>query len=84
MTPRSLEILTVLDFIDRANHYLQNWKGQLTFKEGETINLRGNLGISNCRPGSYEVHSDIPASQLSLDAEKPDVLYKFYKCTRLE
>ncbi len=84
MIPKSLEILTVLDFEDGNNHYLQSWRGQLTFKEGETINLQGDLGISNCRPGCYEVHSDILKSQLSLNAKKSDILYKFYKCKRLE
>lgn len=82
MIPRGLEILTVLDFEDGNNHYIQSWNGLIDFKEGETINLRGDLGISDCRPGSYKVHYDMPANQLSLNSERPDVLCKFYKCKK--
>ena len=39
MVPRKLEVITVLNFVDKENHFLQSWKGQLDFKEGETINL---------------------------------------------
>ena len=82
--PRNLEIITVLDFKDGDSHYLQSWNGQLHLKEGEIINLLGDLGISDCRPGKYKVHYDEPASQLNLNSEEPDVLRKFYSCIRLE
>lgn len=84
MIPRGIEVLTVIDFEDENGHFLQNWEGQIEFREGEVVNLRGNLGISNCRPGHYEIHPDNPASQLTLNTGKPDLLYKFYKGKRVE
>ncbi|MEX2016888.1 MAG: hypothetical protein WD876_00235 [Candidatus Pacearchaeota archaeon] len=83
-TPRSLEVITVIDFKDEKNHYLQSWKGQLYFKDGEIINLRGNLGISECRTGRYQVSSDEPANQLILEKDNLDVFHKFYVATRLD
>ena len=81
--PRDLEIVTALEFVDGENKYLQSWRGQLIFTEGEIINFRGDLGVSECRPGRYIIHSDDPASQLSLKPEG-DVLYKFYRASRLK
>ncbi len=82
--PRSLDVVTVLDFEDESNHYLQSWRGQLYFREGEIINLLGDVGISECRLGRYIVHYDEPASQLRLNSNGTDVFHKFYKCHKLE
>ena len=82
MIPRDLECLTALHFEDRDNHYVQNFKGLLIFKEGEIINLQGDLGVSGCRRGFYKIYYDIPINQLTLNNGKPDVLYKAYKCIK--
>ena len=81
--PRSLEVITVIDFTDRDSHYLQSWKGQLSFNEGEIVNLLGNLGITKCRPGKYQVYPDDPASQLNLVSGERDIFHKFYTAVRL-
>ena len=83
--PRELEVITVLDFKDAENHYIQSWKGQLNLREGEIINLHGDLRISRCRPGKYVVCPDDPSNQLSLNRDgKTDSFYNFYKCLKIE
>ena len=85
MIPKSLEVVTVLDFEDAGHHYLQCWKGQFKLSECEIISLHGILGISQCRQGQYKAHPDEPENQLSLNLDgKTDIFYKFYKCIRAE
>jgi hypothetical protein len=82
--PGNLEVITVINFKDGDNHYLQSWKAQLFFKEGETINFLGDLGISQCRTGKYKVYSDEPANQLNWRSGKKGILRKFYTAERIE
>ena len=81
--PKKLEICTVIEFRDGEAKYLQTWEGQLDFETGDFINLKGDLGISKCRSGTYEVSTVIPKNQLSVNLNGQDVFYRFYECHRL-
>jgi len=83
-TPRDLETVTVLEFIDGGSHFLQSWKGQLYFEAGDVINLRGDLGTSDCKPGRYVVNTSDShnVSQLDWNQDGTDVFKRFYKCVK--
>ncbi|MDP2628963.1 MAG: hypothetical protein Q8P15_03640 [Nanoarchaeota archaeon] len=80
--PKDLEVITVIDFQDRGNHYLQSYKGQLIFQEREITTLHGDLGISECRAGKYEVYPQIPRSQFSIE-NGTHTFHRFYNAYRI-
>lgn len=82
--PRHIESITTIDFQDEDHHYQESWRGNMSLREGDVIHLRGDLGISECRPGKYKVERGIPDVQLSRNPIGPDIFYRFYKCTRDE